>query len=282
MARSIVPITDNEFTRPSPCLGCHWDIQKIDKRRCLSICQRLSAYQDNKEYSHLPHPDIIELQSPDNDDNDDKDIKQECDICEEEDIDESAEIVFGSEPKTQPKNKQQDIKSSRRSQKTKKTGDDMPELSKTSYSANKPKRKICVICGDPNRKIINKKSQTCSRCYQSLKKGAVKMPVRDDINEIVENIANKFERKTKQKPKEVPLTSEKKEEPLLKKPQNRNRKSKEIVRLYLAQYDDIREFLFAEAKRMGVPIKHTAKQLLSEAITARKEKEKMKEAKNEH
>lgn len=75
MTRSIVHISDNECIEASPCKKCHWHIQGIDKNRCVKICQKLDAYRDGKEYNHLPCLKLEELQEAE------VEICEICEIC---------------------------------------------------------------------------------------------------------------------------------------------------------------------------------------------------------
>ena len=107
MTRSIIDIADNDYTKPSPCKGCHWHIQEIEKDRCVKICQRLSAYRDGFEYNHLPWPKLEDLQ----------DIQK-------------------TEDKIPPKNEKHKAKLSHTLQKKKKTSDSMPKVKKTPVKRN--------------------------------------------------------------------------------------------------------------------------------------------------
>jgi len=150
MSRSIIDIADNDYTLPSPCLKCSRHKKGLDKNRCVRKCKRMKAYRNGKPYDNIPLGKLENIEE----------IKI-CEICKIEGRNRPAKIrglcpscyarwefgrvlhpTLGEFALVNPrKNKKQEVKQAHTEQKTKKAGDNMPELSKTSYSATKAKGK---------------------------------------------------------------------------------------------------------------------------------------------
>jgi hypothetical protein len=231
--KSIINILDDSYTQPSPGLDCHWNIQKIDKNRCVKICARLKAYGNDQAYAHLPYPPIEKLQKVE----EENECPPICEICKIEGRSRIAKIrglcvscyaswqVDRKKHPTQGKfirkqkvgkgkaKKRKDItpKSTRTGKKKEKIGIDMSKMPKTSWSVN-------------------------------------------NLNKLKEK---------KQPEKKLPD---------IKISPKRERKDPPPVKLYLTRYPKIKNFLLSESEKLGLPFSHVAISLLAEAIQAREKK----------
>lgn len=282
MSESILNILDNDCTKISPCKGCHWHIQGIEKNRCVKICQRLKEYREGHEYNHLPWPELKDLQ--------DIEEVEICEICRLEGKETPAKVrglcqlhyarwqhgrvdhpKLGlykrkTEDKIPPKNENLKAKPSDTDQKKKKTRDSMPVIKKTPVKRNKGdiekdwKKGTCVICKDKTREILNKRSQTCSSCYQAWVIGKLTHPT-----------LGKFEPSLTKSKIKVAIKKVDSPIPKLQKPKKPNRDK--VFKIYMSEYPEIMEYITETAEKSLLPTKDVFVQLLSESIIARKGKE---------
>ncbi|MCK4347975.1 MAG: hypothetical protein KAW47_05100, partial [Thermoplasmatales archaeon] len=47
---------DDECTGRSPCRGCKWHLQGLDKNQCVDKCERLAAYRNGEPWEGLDVP----------------------------------------------------------------------------------------------------------------------------------------------------------------------------------------------------------------------------------
>jgi hypothetical protein len=228
-------IFDIDCTKISPCKGCYWHIQGIEKDRCIPLCQKLSAYRDGLEYDHLPWPELKDLQGEE------------------------------TEDKIPPKNTKHKAKLSHTLQKKEKTRDSMPDVEKVPVKRNEDdeddidwKKGTCVICKDKSKKILNKRSQTCASCYQAWNMSKIDHPTLGHFEPSL----------TKSK---IRIANSKVcVDPPIPGPQKPNRDK--VFKIYMSKYPEIAQYIVETAEKSLLPAKHIFIQLLSEAIIVRKGK----------
>lgn len=283
MTRSIIDIADMDCTKTSPCKNCYWHIQGIEKNRCVKICQRLKEYREGHEYNHLPWPELKDLQ--------DIEEVEVCEICRLEGKETPAKVrglcqihyarwqhgrinhpQLGlykrkTEDKIPPKNEKHKAKLSDTLQKKQKVGDSMPDIEKVPVKRNEDdldkdwKKGTCVICKDKTKGILRKRSQTCAACYQAWNMGKIDHPTLGSFKPSL----------TKSKIRTVAIKEVYVDPPIPKpqKPKKRNRDK--VFKIYMSKYPEIMQYITETAEKSLLPAKDIFVQLLSEAITARKE-----------
>ncbi len=243
--RSIVPISDNDCTGVSPCKNCHWHIQKVDKNRCVKICQKLKSYRDGQPYNLLPWPSLNDLQK-DVDDNYDEGPGI-CEICQRTGKDRPA-VIRGlcrshysawqvgrvDHPRFGPYKRK--IKSAKLAMQQQITDDTISSeigqqgVKSTDWTHKREKVKVTM----PEVKKVSERQ------------------IDEEVDLIVDNIAKKIDKKQK------PVAKKK----VRSKP----------LRLYLLQYPKIKQYLAETSEATGLPINHIVIALLSEGILARQAK----------
>lgn len=169
----MIDARDNDYMDRSPCIGC--ENEKADKTICSRKCERLAAYRNGESWKGLAAPvslnggkepgfamlrrsgkEMIEMEET-----------KKIEVRKSEVGDQKSEIGSQkSEVRDQGQPKNENSPPGRGGRKA----DGVCESSDNQQS------KACVICHDPDKKILNKRSQTCGACYQAWNTGKITHP----------------------------------------------------------------------------------------------------------
>ena len=139
----MIDVRDNNYIDRSPCLSCpHRD---MDKNKCSMLCLRLAAYSSGEPWEGKPLP-YIAKQKKEAVKMEEKDARPEGTEAQR-DRGTKSNIVGAGLSRQQPANQ--------------------PAVLAPVAADNK----VCVMCHDPDKKILNKRSQTCVGCYQQWNTG---------------------------------------------------------------------------------------------------------------
>ena len=99
-------------------------------------------------------------------------------------------------------------------------------------------RKICVICEDPEQEILNKRSQTCKRCYQRWMRGNVTHPL--------------FGKFVPKRHKTI------KEQTTIRRPSS--------IHLHLGKYPGLSDAIYDMVEKDSLPVQHVIISLISKGL----------------
>ena len=142
----------------SPCLVCpHRD---MDKNKCSLLCLRLAAYNSGEPWGRKPLPYIAKGNQVTPSAMPVKEEKETMKMEEAEIRNQRSEV----EDQGPAKNENSPLERGGR------------EADGVCESSDNQQPKACVICHDPDKKILNKRSQTCGACYQAWNTGKINHP----------------------------------------------------------------------------------------------------------
>lgn len=145
------------------------------------------------------------------------------------------------------------------------------EKTETEDPEDKPEKteKICVVCHDPDKKILNLRSQTCGACYQAWHIGKIDHPTLGKFKPFLTKSKIKISKKANPEPQELKATQPKKENPI--KSTSRSYPFPDIMPLDFSKYPEIRSVIFDRADKFLLPAEHIIFSIIAGALAGKKE-----------
>ena len=142
------------------------------------------------------------------------------------------------------------------------TENQRPEVGDPEDKPEKAKKDICVICLNPDKPILNKRSQTCRTCYQRWRKGVMVHPT---LGKFVSTQPH-YKSKTK-----TTATNKVKATQQPDNPVSRSYPFPDIVPLDFTNYPEIKKVIFERVDKFMLPAEHIIFSMLAGALAGKKE-----------
>lgn len=298
-------VRDNDCIGRSPCIGCEREYE--DKSKCARTCDRLAAYRSSEKLEGKEDVGIEAAKETKTRDHNPEIRDKKCLIhgCDETALKRGLcdrhyqqwrkgnieHPVLGKFIVSQTHIKPKITKAPAQKTKIKETeaggqeSEDRSQRSEIRAEVGNRRPEVvesvetCVICHNPDKKILNKRSKTCRACYQAWRVGTKEHPTLGQFKPSQVHIRPKRTKDQKIVAKDqkamakdpVPIVKE-------QRPIARDQKTEEIldkdgslITLNLDDYPRIKRQINYLSEKYFVPPKHVIIDMIGEALSARKE-----------